>query len=390
MNIRRRCALDAPAASPRRRRSGKHINRKLSWRPTPEVRAILEAYASSRARAGGRHRCPLTRAIEELIERGRDREEGAERLSRIQTERIEEKLEIVSAQASTLDGDTQTLACLLDAAAPQALAPSRIMAAWMADDHSEWQNSERKADAEDRILGDIEQVSQVVWKTWIGEIASAETPAALTGGAAPVADGEAVVGSYLMRPRPRQADCEDVHWKIDPAVQRRLKGVAAVRKTSASRLATALIELGLDLLDGRSTVPLHRAAMLEAQVGRLLEGLRANAERLRLVRQRVDLLGSRSCGLFDVLLHWHAQHVADVDGGGDDEAEVEAVENELRARFLSESELAWGAVVQSIVASEDDVRPEDARLDAAINEDEVAARRERGADEEGAFDEEFL
>src|SRR5258707_12349519 len=114
----------------------------------------------------------------------------------------------------------------------------------------------------------------------MGEIRDVAPPVSCAAATPPAGEGVFVIASYLMRPRPRQADCEENHWKIDPAVSRRLKAVAKARKTTASRLATALIELGLDILAGPSTVPLHRAAMLDTQLGRPSEALAAHAARI--------------------------------------------------------------------------------------------------------------
>src|ERR1051326_4921852 len=98
MHIRRECPMSGTAPIAVRKRSGKHRNSKSPWRPTPEMCKRLEAFRVAQGVIEGDPDYALTRAINDVVETGLDREESKDRVSRRQADGLEAKLEIASLQ----------------------------------------------------------------------------------------------------------------------------------------------------------------------------------------------------------------------------------------------------------------------------------------------------
>lgn len=367
-----------------RKRSGKNLLKKLSWRPTPELLALIEGWRLRQEadeqpdpkrqmprwkpgrRPGTRwHRLPLTRALEMLIVKGLEETPVDDRLSATQANSIELRLDVLTAQLDDLADRLQTVALLLDALGPSSVASTQAVAAWMACDTELREQGESVEVAEDRILDDLQQVSEATWRLFTSEAPSPPPTPEIKKLDGP--DGELLVDSYLERTSARVPDeSEDMHWRAEPALARRLEAWTHGRqpKLSRNRAISALVELGLDIAEGRTAVPLHRAAELDHHVACIQSDAASLGGVIDSLRSRVDILGARVTGLPNILVHWMAQHPDFNDGDSEDEDAVDAAEATLLERYWTESEAAWNAVTDAI--ADPDEGAEQADEDALI------------------------
>ena len=109
-------------------------------------------------------------------------------------------------------------------------------------------------------------------------------------------------------------------------------------------------------MDGEQTLPRHRAAILDDTALELHRRVTRVTEALELLRRRVDVLGSKICGLPGVLAHWQAQDpelAAELAAGGPDLSPAE-LGDVLLDRYLSAAETSWRGMVDSATEPDDD------------------------------------
>lgn len=359
MRIRSRLASTV-ATETHPKKPDPHRNKPVAWRPIRELRDQIEAYrvrreaeewvGANEKRTGDRRRFPLSGAIEELVQAGLEREDQRGHLSQIQADSIESKLDIALAELDDIVDRIRILTQLVDVIGPRSLASVYALAAWMARDAELRQIGEPVEVAQERLLDELHDASLSAWRL-------------LRDGTAPPitlvpdttsfdgSDGELLTVAYVSRERGPQATAIDVHWFGDEAVVRRLDAWArGSMGVSRNRAISALVELALDIAQGRLTVPLHRAAELDDKVARVRDRAAATVNQIDFLRQQVETLGSEVISLPDILVRWQAQ---DPEFNEDTEA-AEAAADRYSDVYRRESVTAWQAIVAAIIEPDED------------------------------------
>lgn len=338
----------------RPKKSGQHRWKMLPWRPPGPLLERIEEW-----RAGASARTDLTRytmsqALEHLIELGLEAEECKQGLSRTDAFGIESRLDVTTAQLDDLGEKVDSLMLLLDALGPACLAAPRALTAWMAADPDQQDIGESVEMAQDRLLDAVETASEDVWTFFRDQVG--EPSEAGVGEAAPVRLIEDVLGKHNGSDAPEAG--ERIGWAAPVELRKRLERFVSQKKMPRAAAISAFVELGLEVVEGQATVPRHRAAELAGHMERAQADVRRLGERIDILRRRVDLLGSKVCGMPEVLVRWQA-HDPELAGDvaeGDEEA-IRALEMELLERYWAEAQLSWQAVVDSlndVPAEEDD------------------------------------
>lgn len=314
----------------KRKKSGKHLHRRLVWRPTDERQEAIRVWAQQRGL--GR----LTDAMDELIDAGLAT--LGEELPPGPTREVHERLDLLLEEARDLWRGLEEIARRLDVLGTASYATNRLVAFWIAANPAHAPAGVGREEFEGQLLREFGEMGREIWG-----LCRPDEPAdsASDERRLPIAtDLRALLDELVGKWRGRGGRTRAVE------LRERVSAWSAEAGYPASVGSLALLELGLTVAESRTAVPAWAVSELKHDLAAIATALERTRGAVDRAQRLLDLAGQAVAFLPNLLAQWAAED-PDLYRYAGGQAEPEALELMLRELFWEEGERVWTGILDT-------------------------------------------